>query len=81
MEVLNFLNLLRTIMDYLSIVYDRKLKPKTSYPSLLAREVFRRFNLKKGSSFLEIGCGNGDLTSLWGQMNKFNSNLVLVTWW
>ncbi len=48
-------------MDYLSIVYDRKLKPKTSYPSLLAREVFRRFNLKKGSSFLEIGCGNGDL--------------------
>ena len=48
-------------MDYLSIVYDRNIKPKTNYPSLLAKEIFRRFNLSKGDSFLEIGCGNGDL--------------------
>tara|TARA_B100000212_G_C27181366_1_gene450450 strand:+ start:23 stop:679 length:657 start_codon:yes stop_codon:yes gene_type:complete len=48
-------------MDYLSIVYDRNLKPKTNYPSLLAKEIFRRFNFAKGNSFLEIGCGNGDL--------------------
>tara|TARA_A100001035_G_scaffold197462_1_gene158308 strand:+ start:5342 stop:6001 length:660 start_codon:yes stop_codon:yes gene_type:complete len=60
-------------MDYLSIVYDRKIKPKTKYPALLARELFEKFEIKKGFSFLEIGCGNGDL------LNEFSQLGLIVT--
>ena len=60
-------------MDYLSIVYSRKERPKTKYPALLANELTRKYIIKKDASFLEIGCGNCDL------LNEFSLLGVKVT--
>ncbi len=50
-------------MDYLSVVYSRKEKPKTKYPSKLANFLFNKFVKDKNKLFLEVGCGNCDLLS------------------
>lgn len=46
--------------DYISIAYEEKRTPKTDYPSKLIDYLINRFDLKKGSRLLEIGCGRGD---------------------
>lgn len=46
--------------DYLSVVYDEKRTPRTTYPNELAKYLVRRFDLRPSSRFLEIGCGRGD---------------------
>ncbi|MDD4899842.1 MAG: methyltransferase domain-containing protein [Candidatus Omnitrophica bacterium] len=46
--------------DYLSVVYDKKRTPVSDYPQQLAGYLSKRFNLKKGMQFLEIGSGRGD---------------------
>jgi len=46
--------------DYLSVVYDERRTPKTGYPDELAAYLVRRFGLRRGDAFLEIGCGRGD---------------------
>lgn len=46
--------------DYLSVVYNEKIIPRTTYPTKLADYLCTRFNLKKNYRLLEIGCGRGD---------------------
>ena len=45
---------------YLSIIYDEKSHPYTKYPAKLCSYLFQAFNLKKGMSMLEVGCGRGE---------------------
>ena len=46
--------------DYVEVIYDENKRPQTIYPGLLARYLFRRFGMKSGDRFLEIGCGRGE---------------------
>lgn len=46
--------------DYLSVIYNEKLIPRTTYPLRLAHYLCTRFNLKKNYRLLEIGCGRGE---------------------
>lgn len=49
--------------DYISVIYNEKRTPKTSYPNKLANYLIRRFDIPPGASLLEIGCGRGDVLS------------------
>jgi len=51
--------------NYLSVFYNLKEKPYTSYPSKFVKYNIERFKLHN-SNFLEIGCGRGDF------INEFN---------
>ncbi|MFH1369604.1 MAG: class I SAM-dependent methyltransferase [Elusimicrobiota bacterium] len=46
--------------DYLKVVYDEKQRPYTDYPARLCNYLINAFNIKKGSKFLEAGCGRGE---------------------
>ena len=46
--------------DYLSVTYDLDRIPKTEYPKLLVHYLIKRFNLRKNSVLVEIGCGRGE---------------------
>ena len=52
--------------DYLNIIYNQKLRPKTSYPEKLVKYLFNSFKMEKGQIFLEPGCGRGEF------LNEFN---------
>lgn len=54
--------------DYVSVVYDQKRTPKTAYPAEFASYIVDRFGIKKGSKFLEIGCGRGDFLEAFNDM-------------
>jgi len=41
---------------YFDVYYNKK----TKYPRLLARYLFDRFNMKKGQTLLDVGCGIGE---------------------
>ncbi len=46
--------------DYLNTIYSSKRSPKTTYPHQLTRYLFETFQMKKGQTLLEVGCGRGD---------------------
>ena len=46
--------------DYVSVIYDEKVRPKTGYPNLLAAYLTKRFQLPAGATVLDAGCGRGD---------------------
>jgi SAM-dependent methyltransferase len=46
--------------DYLKVVYDTKSHPQTSYPGKLCSFLFHTFQMEKGQTFLEPGCGRGE---------------------
>ena len=46
--------------NYIDIVYNEELRPKTDYPSKLCCYLIDRFSIKKGSTLLDAGCGRGD---------------------
>lgn len=45
---------------YLNTIYNEDTRPKTSYPAKLISHLFDRFQLTKGMSMLEPGCGRGE---------------------
>jgi 2-polyprenyl-3-methyl-5-hydroxy-6-metoxy-1,4-benzoquinol methylase len=47
--------------DYLSVVYDKKMRPITAYPEKLARYLYDLHEMKPGATLLEPGCGRGEL--------------------
>ena len=47
--------------DYLTVVYDDKLRPYTDYPSKLARLLFNKYEMYQGQTLLEPGCGRGEI--------------------
>ena len=47
-------------IDYARVVYNQKSRPLTSYPKKLVKHLIRKFNLKEGSSLLELGPARGD---------------------
>lgn len=47
-------------LGYVSVVYDEERTPKTKYPAQLVAYLIKRFDLQKGSTIVEIGCGRGD---------------------
>jgi SAM-dependent methyltransferase len=55
--------------DYLSIVYDEKRTPRTSYPRCLVAHLCNRLKLEKGSQILEIGCGRGELINAFHELD------------
>lgn len=46
--------------DYLSVVYDDKVRPYTEYPAKLVNYLFQAFNMKPEMEILEPGCGRGE---------------------
>ena len=46
--------------NYLSIVYDEKSHPHTSYPKKLCSYLFQSFGLSEGMKMLEPGCGRAE---------------------
>jgi SAM-dependent methyltransferase len=46
--------------DYVTVVYNEEDRPFTQYPDKLARYLFLRYKLLKGSKILDLGCGRGE---------------------
>jgi len=46
--------------NYVSITYKNK---KTNYPHKFAKHIINKYNIPYGSKILDIGCGNGEITS------------------
>ena len=53
--------------DYLTVMYNEKLRPFTTYPQKLTQYLFETFNLKSGMKLLEPGPGRGEI------LNNFKS--------
>lgn len=47
--------------DYLTVVYDDKLRPYTDYPGKLASFLFEKYGMQAGQTLLEPGCGRGEI--------------------
>lgn len=43
--------------NYINVVYDEKIRPKTDYPSKLIKYLINRFNLTKNDILLDTGTG------------------------
>lgn len=46
--------------EYVDVVYNKEDRPFTQYPDKLARYLFSRYELPKGSKILDLGCGRGE---------------------
>ena len=46
--------------DYVSTIYNEKVRPKTAYPLELCAHLVQRFNIPKKAKILDVGCGRGD---------------------
>ena len=46
--------------DYVSVIYNEEDRPFTKYPDLLARYLVKRYELSKGKTLLDLGCGRGE---------------------
>lgn len=51
--------------NYISVTYKEK---KSDYPVKFCKEIIRRFNIKKGSKILDIGCGDGTITAIFSSL-------------
>ena len=54
--------------DYARVVYNKKDRPITSYPSKLIKYLIQKFKLEKESKLLELGPGRGEF------LNEFHKN-------
>jgi SAM-dependent methyltransferase len=48
------------VSDYLKIIYSEDARPYTEYPEKLMYYLFNTFEMKKGMTLLEPGCGRGE---------------------
>jgi len=48
--------------SYLNVVYNKKTRPYSKYPSQLSAYLFSRFKMKQGNKVLDVGCGRGDFS-------------------
>ena len=55
--------------NYLSVVYNEKTKPYTDYPHQLCEYLFEKFDMERGNTVLDIGCGRGDFTKGFKDLN------------
>ena len=46
--------------NYLDVVYNELDKPYTAYPKKLATHLSNKYNIKKNTNLLELGCGRGE---------------------
>ena len=60
-----------TNKNYIDVVYESNKKPFTSYPEKLIKLLTKRYNLKKESKILEMGCGRGEFLN---EFTKFGMN-------
>ena len=49
-----------TDSKYIDVVYSANKKPFSSYPEKLISHLTKKYNLKKDSKILELGCGRGE---------------------
>lgn len=49
--------------SYLRVHYSSKQRPLTDYPSLLARYLYDTYNLPRGASILDFGCGRCEVAA------------------
>ena len=49
-----------TDSKYIDVVYSANKKPFSSYPEKLINHLTKKYNLKKDSKILELGCGRGE---------------------
>ena len=47
--------------DYISVEYNDRKRPQTSYPAKLAKYLFTRFKMQAGQTILEVGSGRCEL--------------------
>jgi len=50
----------KTKNNYINVIYNSKDRPYTKYPSKLIKYLIKRYELNKGSSILDFGCGRGE---------------------
>ena len=53
--------------NYVEVAYSNREKPKTEYPTQLARYLMNRFHLTKGMKILDNGCGRGDFLNAFSE--------------
>lgn len=46
--------------NYVSVIYDKNIRPLTSYPEKLSKYLFKKYSMNSGNLFLEPGCGRGE---------------------
>ncbi len=66
-----------TDSKYIDVVYSVNKKPFSSYPEKLIKYLTNKYNLKKESKILEIGCGRGEFLNEFTKlgMNGFGIDL------
>lgn len=53
--------------DYLNVVYNKEIRPYTTYPQKLVRHLVSKYKMMPQSTFLELGCGRGEHLALFQQ--------------
>lgn len=66
-----------TEKNYIDVVYESSKKPFTTYPEKLIKFLVKKYNLKKNSKILEMGCGRGEFLNEFTKlgMNGFGIDL------
>ena len=64
--------------DYLEVVYTKTAKPLTPYPDNLARHLMTRYGLAPGMSFLDVGCGRGEMLGAFSRLGMRCSGLDMA---
>ena len=50
-------------IDYVKVIYNVNDRPFTKYPKQLTKYLAKRYDMKIGSSILDVGCGRGEFLS------------------